>query len=36
MMSNTAAETTAGDEVSQLVTFRLKDETYGINVMQVQ
>jgi purine-binding chemotaxis protein CheW len=35
-MSNTAAETTAGDEVSQLVTFRLKDETYGINVMQVQ
>lgn len=35
-MSNTAAEITAGDEVSQLVTFRLKDETYGINVMQVQ
>jgi len=25
-----------GDEVIQLVTFRLKDETYGINVMQVQ
>lgn len=35
-MSNTAVESTAGDEVSQLVTFRLKDETYGINVMQVQ
>ena len=35
-MSNTAVEGTAGDEVSQLVTFRLKDETYGINVMQVQ
>ena len=35
-MSNTAAESTAGDEIIQLVTFRLKDETYGINVMQVQ
>ena len=35
-MSNTAAESTAGDQVIQLVTFRLKDETYGINVMQVQ
>ena len=35
-MSNTAVESTAGDEVIQLVTFRLKDETYGINVMQVQ
>lgn len=35
-MSNSAAESTAGDPVIQLVTFRLKDETYGINVMQVQ
>jgi purine-binding chemotaxis protein CheW len=35
-MSNAVAESTAGDEVIQLVTFRLKDETYGINVMQVQ
>lgn len=35
-MSNTAAEAHAGDPVIQLVTFRLKDETYGINVMQVQ
>ncbi len=35
-MSNTAVESADGDTVSQLVTFRLKDETYGINVMQVQ
>ena len=35
-MSNTAVESPAGDEIIQLVTFRLKDETYGINVMQVQ
>ena len=35
-MSNTAVESTVGDVVIQLVTFRLKDETYGINVMQVQ
>jgi len=35
-MSNTAVEGVAGDPVIQLVTFRLKDETYGINVMQVQ
>ena len=35
-MSNSAAQSTAGDPVIQLVTFRLKDETYGINVMQVQ
>jgi purine-binding chemotaxis protein CheW len=35
-MSNTAAESSATDAVIQLVTFRLKDETYGINVMQVQ
>ena len=35
-MSNTAVESPAGDEIIQLVTFRLKDETYGINVVQVQ
>lgn len=35
-MSNAAVQSTAGDPVIQLVTFRLKDETYGINVMQVQ
>jgi purine-binding chemotaxis protein CheW len=35
-MSNRAAESAVGDTVHQLVTFRLKDETYGINVMQVQ
>jgi purine-binding chemotaxis protein CheW len=35
-MSNAAVESVAGDPVIQLVTFRLKDETYGINVMQVQ
>jgi purine-binding chemotaxis protein CheW len=35
-MSNAAAESVTGDPVIQLVTFRLKDETYGINVMQVQ
>jgi len=35
-MSNIAAESSATDTVIQLVTFRLKDETYGINVMQVQ
>lgn len=35
-MTNMAAENLVGDEVIQLVTFRLKDETYGINVMQVQ
>jgi purine-binding chemotaxis protein CheW len=34
-MSNLAVETT-GDEVMQLVTFRLAEETYGINVMHVQ
>lgn len=36
MSSNTAAEGMTGDTVIQLVTFRLKDESYGINVMQVQ
>ena len=35
-MSNSAAESLATDPVIQFVTFRLKDETYGINVMQVQ
>jgi purine-binding chemotaxis protein CheW len=35
-MSNSAAQSTGSDPVIQLVTFRLKDETYGINVMQVQ
>ncbi|MBT8428807.1 MAG: chemotaxis protein CheW [Gammaproteobacteria bacterium] len=35
-MSNRAAESAVGDTVHQLVTFRLKDETYGISVMQVQ
>ena len=35
-MSNTAVDSSVGDEVTQFVTFRLKDETYGINVMQVQ
>ena len=34
-MSNAAAEM-AGDSIIQLVTFRLADETYGINVMHVQ
>jgi len=34
-MSNLAVEA-AGDPVMQLVTFRLADETYGINVMHVQ
>ena len=36
MMSNTAVDSSVGNEVIQLVTFKLKDETYGINVMQVQ
>ena len=35
-MNKSAAESTAGDPVIQLVTFRLKDESYGINVMQMQ
>ena len=33
---NTIASTDAEDEVLQWVTFRLANETYGINVMQVQ
>lgn len=39
-MSNVANQTTkdaeSGDEVLQWVTFKLQDEIYGINVMQVQ
>ena len=35
-MSNAAAEGSAGDAVVQLVTFRLKGQTYGIDVMRVQ
>lgn len=35
-MPNVAARTKKNDEVVQWVTFRLADETYGINVMQVQ
>lgn len=35
-MSNAVAENMSADPVIQLVTFRLQDETYGINVMQVQ
>ena len=35
-MANVAAKTNENDEVVQWVTFRLSDETYGINVMQVQ
>ncbi|MBL3528626.1 MAG: chemotaxis protein CheW [gamma proteobacterium endosymbiont of Lamellibrachia anaximandri] len=35
-MNTNAAEVDANDPVLQLVTFRLKDESYGINVMKVQ
>jgi purine-binding chemotaxis protein CheW len=35
-MANVAAKANDNDEVVQWVTFRLSDETYGINVMQVQ
>jgi len=35
-MNGSAAHSSAADPVIQLVTFRLKDESYGINVMQVQ
>jgi purine-binding chemotaxis protein CheW len=35
-MAHAATLSKAGDQVIQLVTFRLQDETYGINVMQVQ
>jgi purine-binding chemotaxis protein CheW len=35
-MSNAVAENMQSDPIIQLVTFRLQDESYGINVMQVQ
>jgi purine-binding chemotaxis protein CheW len=35
-MSNAVAKDKSKDEIVQWVTFRLADETYGINVMQVQ
>ena len=35
-MANVVAKTNDNDEVIQWVTFRLANETYGINVMQVQ
>jgi len=35
-MSNAVAESELNDPIIQLVTFCLQDETYGINVMQVQ
>ncbi len=35
-MSNAIAKENSKDEVIQWVTFKLADETYGINVMQVQ
>ncbi len=35
-MTDAVAESYANDPVIQLVTFRLQDESYGINVMQVQ
>ena len=35
-MTDAAAESYENDPVIQLVTFRLQDESYGINVMQVQ
>ena len=35
-MGTAVAENVSKDTVHQLVTFKLKDETYGINVMQVQ
>ncbi len=35
-MSNAVAESEVTDPIIQLVTFCLQDETYGINVMQVQ
>ena len=33
---NSSNKVTAGDDVLQWVTYKLGDETYGINVMQVQ
>ncbi|TCK18818.1 CheW protein [Thiogranum longum] len=35
-MSNAVANVNSKDDIVQWVTFRLADETYGINVMQVQ
>ncbi|VAX10846.1 Positive regulator of CheA protein activity (CheW) [hydrothermal vent metagenome] len=35
-MTNSVAESCENDQVIQLVTFRLQDETYGIKVMMVQ
>jgi len=35
-MANAAASTNADDSIVQWVTFQLAEETYGINVMQVQ
>ncbi len=35
-MNEMAAESEFNDAVIQLVTFRLMDESYGINVMKVQ
>ncbi len=35
-MTDAVAESYVNDPVIQLVTFRLQDESYGINVMQVQ
>ena len=35
-MANVVAKTNENDDVVQWVTFRLANETYGINVMQVQ
>lgn len=35
-LSQTADKNQAADQVLQWVTFRLQEETYGINVMQVQ
>ncbi len=35
-MSKAATKANSGDDIVQWVTFKLADETYGINVMQVQ
>jgi purine-binding chemotaxis protein CheW len=35
-MTTSVSEEQVNDPIIQLVTFRLEDETYGINVMQVQ
>jgi purine-binding chemotaxis protein CheW len=36
LVTNATSQNNANDEVLQWVTFRLENETYGINVMQVQ